>query len=55
MGLSAGVLVDEQALTEVCRRFEALDLSVFGSSARGDDRSDRDIDILMEFAPGARI
>lgn len=55
MTLSTGVVVDDQALTEVCRRFEVLELAVFGSFARGDDRPDSDIDILVEFAPGARI
>ncbi len=28
---------------------------IFGSTARGDDRSDSDVDILVDFPPGASI
>ena len=30
-------------------------VALFGSAARGDDRADSDIDILIEIEPGARV
>jgi hypothetical protein len=39
-------------LTEVCRRYHVRKLSRFGSVARGDERQDSDLDILVEFEPG---
>lgn len=30
-------------------------MSVFGSSARGDFRPDSDVDVLVDFEPGARV
>lgn len=36
-------------------RFHVRSLSVFGSVARGEGRPDSDIDILVEFEPGARV
>ena len=45
--------VDETALAELCRRYRVRELSVFGSAARGEMRSDSDIDLLVEFLPDA--
>ncbi len=36
-------------------RFHVSSLSIFGSVARGDARKNSDIDILVEFEPGAAI
>ena len=33
-------------------RFGARNLRVFGSVVRGEDRSDSDVDLLVEFEPG---
>ena len=47
--------VEEAALAELCRRYRVRELSVFGSAARGEMRSDSDIDLLVEFMPDAEI
>ena len=38
-----------------CKRFSVKELSVFGSTARGDARPDSDVDLLVEFEPDAEI
>jgi uncharacterized protein len=47
--------VDAAKLAELCRRYQVRELSVFGSAARGEMRPDSDIDLLVEFLPGAQI
>jgi uncharacterized protein len=47
--------VDLGELAAVCRRYGVARLDVFGSAARGEDRSDSDVDLLYELAPGARL
>ncbi|MEO5924523.1 MAG: nucleotidyltransferase family protein [Bryobacteraceae bacterium] len=42
-------------LAEVCRRYGVKELSLFGSAARGEMKPESDIDIFVEFEPGARI
>jgi len=49
------VQVDEQRLADLCRQYRVQELSLFGSMARGDNRPDSDIDILVVFQPNARI
>ena len=46
---------DEAALVDLCRKYHVRELSVFGSAARGEMRPDIDIDLLVEFLPGAGI
>jgi hypothetical protein len=43
------------AISEICARFEVKELALFGSVLRPDFRSDSDIDLLVEFTPGARV
>jgi hypothetical protein len=45
--------LDERRLAETCRHYGVRELSVFGSAARGEDRPDSDIDLLVEFLPEA--
>jgi predicted nucleotidyltransferase len=47
--------VSFQALEAFCRRRHIRRLSLFGSVVRGDFRPDSDMDVLVEFEPGARI
>ena len=42
--------LDESRLAEICRRYGVRELSVFGSAARGEDRPNSDIDLLVEFS-----
>ena len=52
MTLASGIEVAIEPLAEICRRYHVSELAVFGSAARGDMRSDSDVDILVEFEPG---
>jgi uncharacterized protein len=45
--------VDQEALGELCRRHRICRLSLFGSVLKGTNRPDSDIDLLVEFEPGA--
>lgn len=42
-------------LLEVLRRHGVTNPEIFGSAARGDDREDSDLDLLVDFAPGTDI
>jgi hypothetical protein len=44
--------VDRDALAAVCRRHHIRWLAIFGSHARGDARSDSDVDVVVDFEPG---
>ena len=46
--------IDGALLADVCRRYGVKELSLFGSSVRGEMRSESDID-MVEFEPGARV
>jgi predicted nucleotidyltransferase len=43
-----------EALTEFCRKHQIRRLSLFGSVLRNDFKPESDIDVLVEFEPGAR-
>jgi len=43
------------ALPDIRRKFAVRDLYLFGSIARGDDRPESDVDILVIFQPAARV
>ena len=49
------IVVNGEALAQVCRRYGIKELSLFGSVARGDMGPDSDIDIMVEFQPDTRI
>lgn len=49
------VNIPAEELAELCRRFYVRELALFGSVLRDDFRADSDIDILVEFEPGAPI
>lgn len=46
-------LPSRDLLTDLCRRWQIVELSVFGSVARGSSRTDSDIDLLATFRPEA--
>jgi predicted nucleotidyltransferase len=47
--------VDSASLAELCRQYRVRELALFGSAARGEMRPDSDIDLLVEFLPGANV
>ncbi|MGE5646337.1 MAG: nucleotidyltransferase family protein [Acidobacteriota bacterium] len=55
MTLISGIELPMDRIADLCRRYGVKELSVFGSAARGGMRPESDIDILVEFEPGARI
>ncbi len=42
-------------IAELCKRNRVRELSIFGSRARGNNRSDSDYDLLVEFLPNPGI
>ncbi len=46
--------LDQTALAELCRRHRIRKLSLFGSTLKGTDRPDSDVDFLVEFEADAR-
>lgn len=44
---------DLEALARLCRRHGIKRLSLFGSVLKGSGRPDSDVDLLVEFEPGA--
>ncbi len=44
---------DQEALERLCRRRHIIRLSLRGSVLKGEDRPDSDVDLLVEFEPGA--
>lgn len=47
------ITIPRDAIAAICRRHRIRRLSLFGSILRDDFRLDSDIDILVEFEPGA--
>jgi len=45
---------DQDALAAICRRHHIRRLSLFGSTLKGANRPDSDIDLLVEFEPEAK-
>lgn len=46
---------DQSALAEFCRRNHIRRLAFFGSVLREDFGADSDVDVLVEFEPGAKV
>lgn len=47
------LVTDQAALAELCRKYRIRRLSLFGSVLKGTARPDSDVDLLVEFHPGA--
>jgi predicted nucleotidyltransferase len=50
---ACSLFTDPAALKSVCRRHHIRQLSLFGSTLKGTDRPDSDVDLLVEFEPGS--
>ena len=51
--MQASIAIDQKKLAEFCQRHRIRKLSLFGSVLRDDFRPDSDVDVLVEFEPGA--
>jgi len=49
------VEVDRERLAAFCRRWRVVELALFGSALRDDFGPDSDVDLLVRFAPDARV
>jgi len=50
-----GINVPDAAFMELLRKYHVKALSLFGSRARGDNRLDSDVDLLVEFVPNSHV
>ncbi len=55
MTLASGLEIPSEKIAEICRRYQIVEMAVFGSTARGDMRPDSDIDIMVVLHPEARL
>ena len=53
--MSLRIAIDHERIEELCRRNHVRRLSFFGSVLRDDFGSESDIDVLVEFEPGATV
>ncbi len=54
MTIASRIELPETAIADICRLHQVKELSLFGSAARGEMRPDSDLDLLVDFLPGAR-
>jgi predicted nucleotidyltransferase len=48
----AQIEIDQERIASFCRKHHIERFALFGSALRRDFRSDSDVDVLVEFAPG---
>jgi predicted nucleotidyltransferase len=53
--MPARLALDAAQIEAFCRRHHISKLALFGSVLRDDFRPDSDVDVLVEFEPGARV
>ena len=53
--LNPAIQIPSQVLEQFCEDWQITELSCFGSVLRDDFRADSDIDLLVSFAPDAKI
>lgn len=46
--------INETKIKEFCRKWKITEFSLFGSVVREDFRQESDVDVLVDFAPGAK-
>ncbi len=52
--MNPAIDLPKEKIAEFCRRWQIVELSLFGSVLREDFRPDSDVDVLVTFAEGAR-
>jgi len=53
--MSAQIAMNREKIADFCRKHQIRKLSLFGSVLRDDFGTDSDVDVLVEFAPAARV
>lgn len=53
--INRNITLPMDAIIAFCEKYPIRKLSLFGSVLRDDFRADSDVDVLVEFLPGARI
>jgi predicted nucleotidyltransferase len=48
-----GIRASQAELGAFCRKWKVVELGVFGSVAKGEDRPDSDLDVIVSFGDGA--
>ena len=49
------IKIPKSKVAEFCKRWNVSEFAIFGSALRADFRPDSDVDILVSFAPNAKI
>jgi hypothetical protein len=49
------ITIPKKKIAEFCLRWKVVEFSLFGSILREDFRPDSDVDVLVTFAPEARV
>lgn len=55
MTIVPGIVLPDSDLGRICQRYQIKELSIFGSAVRGENRSDSDLDMLVDFLPDASV
>ena len=45
----------QESIEAFCKKWDVVELSLFGSALREDFRPDSDVDVMVEFAPGVHL
>ena len=53
--MSSRITIPRDRIAELCRKNRIRKLSLFGSVLRSDFGPESDVDVLVEFEPGARV
>ena len=49
------ITIPKKKIGEFCNRWKVVEFSLFGSILREDFRADSDVDVLVSFAPNAKV
>ena len=49
------IRIPKAKIAEFCKRWNISEFAIFGSALRGDFRPDSDVDVLVSFAPQAKV
>ncbi|MCX5971924.1 MAG: nucleotidyltransferase family protein [Coprothermobacterota bacterium] len=52
--MNAQIAIPQEGVTDFCRRWQIVELALFGSVLGDDFRPDSDVDVLVSFHPEAR-